>query len=695
MSNNASHHQATDDDLKSQLELIIQFVEEIEPEEDVLKTSQTSDTPRLSEGKEARLSQEARARLVPPMRLQQGVEIRDLGCRLETVSNATLEPPKCGLFPKRILSDGLEGPARLNGVDVRQAAAKIDDEKLRKGGRDPTTKTRLRVSEESVCSLSLADPVDQASSVQPTPSPRLKRKQKAPQPPLAPAASGPLAVSCLTERTPNEGSGISGFDNLISDLCVYSSNIETEVASTQKNEEDRRSQVGTITQRFFYKTSFFQAATELLQEKEEEINRLKSLAEDWKSKYLLVKDEAQVQSGAIKEKEKTIEDLEQKCQDLSTSLVNQVRNSEAEKVRSQKMMVDEKESFLDMEEKLRERGLEMELLQEERRKREKEWANILGQVEGRGKDLEEEVAELKDEVARLEEERVALRNKSIVAEKQHKAELETLQSDFEGGRSNLTKRVHQLEAQVGEEKDTWARICREKRGLEEQICKLEEIHANEVNKIRTELKRKTVLLRDAQAVLDRLQNEGGNRQVVKQLKAQLDDAEHARTAALRAKRHCELEVEDTQQQLEEVSKSRSKLEEKFSLVIRENAELASRLQDGEEETAEVMRKYRASVAAMGTDQITLQDQAAQIQELELERGKLKERVGELEGRLEQAEEGNQGVEQGRRAELKLTEMGQRLELEVTNRQRLEGQVTRLKEARDKMEKVFPTFQLSL
>jgi len=179
---------------------------------------------------------------------------------------------------------------------------------------------------------------------------------------------------------------------------------------------------------------------------------------------------------------------------------------------------------------------------------------------------------------------------------------------------------------------------------------------------------------------------GGKSQVVKQLKVQLDDAEHARTAALRAKRHCELEVEDLQQQLEGVSKARGKLEEKFSLVIRENAELASRLQDGEEETAEVMKKYRASVAAMGTDQITLQDQAAYILELETERGKLKERVGELENRLEQAEEGSQGVEQGRRAELKLTEMGQRLELEVTNRQRLEGQVARLKEARDKLEK---------
>ena len=376
-----------------------------------------------------------------------------------------------------------------------------------------------------------------------------------------------------------------------------------------------------------------------------EISRLKSLAEDWRKQYLSVKNQAEVNENEIKEKEKTILQLEEKCSDLSASLVNHVRNSEAEKERTQKAMVAERETALATEERLRERDLEMELLHEERRKREREWTNILGQVETRGKDLEEEVSEFKDEVARLEEERVALRSKSIVMEKQHKMELENLQTDLEGGRSNLTKRVHQLEAQVGEEKDTWARVCREKRGLEEQVCKLEEAHVTEVNKMRTEMKRKTVLLRDAQVVLDRLQSEGGKSQVVKQLKAQLDDAEHARTAALRAKRHCELEVEDLQQQLEGVSKARSKLEEKFSLVIRENAELASRLQDGEEETAEVMKKYRASVAAMGTDQITLQDQAAYILELETERGKLKERVGELENRLEHAEEGSQGVEQ--------------------------------------------------
>ena len=48
--------QATDDDLKSQLDLIIQFVEEIEPErnpheEDVLQTSHISDAQKVIEPK--------------------------------------------------------------------------------------------------------------------------------------------------------------------------------------------------------------------------------------------------------------------------------------------------------------------------------------------------------------------------------------------------------------------------------------------------------------------------------------------------------------------------------------------------------------------------------------------------------------------------------------------------------------------
>ena len=124
---------------------------------------------------------------------------------------------------------------------------------------------------------------------------------------------------------------------------------------------------------------------------------MKSLAEDWRKQYLSVKNQAEVNENEIKEKEKTILELEEKCSDLSASLVNHVRNSEAEKERTQKAMVAERETALATEERLRERDLEMELLHEERRKRERvdehsrtggdSWERSRGggfRVEGRG-----------------------------------------------------------------------------------------------------------------------------------------------------------------------------------------------------------------------------------------------------------------------------------------------------------------------
>ena len=48
---------------------------------------------------------------------------------------------------------------------------------------------------------------------------------------------------------------------------------------------------------------------------------------------------------------------------------------------------------------------------------------------------------------------------------------------------------------------------------------------------------------------------------------------------------------------------------------------------------QVMRRYKASVAAVTTDQITIQDQSLTIQSLECERNKLREQYAELCQRL--------------------------------------------------------------
>jgi hypothetical protein len=65
---------------------------------------------------------------------------------------------------------------------------------------------------------------------------------------------------------------------------------------------------------------------------------------------------------------------------------------------------------------------------------------------------------------------------------------------------------------------------------------------------------------------------------------------------------------------------------------------------------DVMRKYKASVAAVSTDQITIQDQQASIQELEDERNRLREQLAELSSRLSCMEGDNVSTAQHKRLE---------------------------------------------
>merc|ERR1712013_919215 len=142
-----------------------------------------------------------------------------------------------------------------------------------------------------------------------------------------------------------------------------------------------------------------------------------------------------------------------------------------------------------------------------------------------------------------------------------------------------------------------------------------------------------------------------------------------RTAALKARQNCELELQETQAQLED----------RMVKVGRERADLALQLKENEEEMQELIKKYKASVAAGSTDQITIQDQAVTIQELEAQRNRARELLAEAEQRVEHLRGETVTVGQHRRLELRLREFESKLELEKTSKGRLETQVARLKE----------------
>ena len=155
-------------------------------------------------------------------------------------------------------------------------------------------------------------------------------------------------------------------------------------------------------------------------------------------------------------------------------------------------------------------------------------------------------------------------------------------------------------------------------------------------------------------------------------------------AAIKAKQNTELEVADLQQQLDDVIRNKSDLEDKMLRINREKTDLSSQLEDNEEELQEVMKKYKACVSQLSVDQITIQEQAGNVADLEEERNRLKEQLAEMTQKIESLEGENVTNAHQQRLELKIKELETKLELELTQRGRMETQISRLKETIDKL-----------
>merc|ERR1712029_1014656 len=96
------------------------------------------------------------------------------------------------------------------------------------------------------------------------------------------------------------------------------------------------------------------------------------------------------------------------------------------------------------------------------------------------------------------------------------------------------------------------------------------------------------------------------------------------------------------------------------------------------------RKYKACVSQLSVDQITIQEQASNVADLEDERNKLKEQLAELMQKIESLEGDSVNNAHQQRLELKIKELETKLDLELTQRARLDNQILRLKETCEKL-----------
>ena len=295
--------------------------------------------------------------------------------------------------------------------------------------------------------------------------------------------------------------------------------------------------------------------------------------------------------------------------------------------------------------------------------------------------IDEELEELKTDLCTLEKEMEESKQHLAMVKSLHRVEVETLEQEKESVRFQLTKKVKALEDELERVQDDLGIMGNHQRLLEEKVVKLntQTDYQGTISRLRLEVKQKTVLLLDAESILEQRESDSAIKLLVRQLKIQVEEAGEEVVAGLRVRKNMELELADTNAQMEEVSAARAATEVRFLEQVRENARLSAQVGEQEEELGQLMKQYRASAGNVATYLITLQDQAVRIQSLEMERDAAKEDAAELRVRvfaLEDAARESRSLKDGERRE---GELMRRLELEVTSRKRSETRVIRLLE----------------
>ena len=291
---------------------------------------------------------------------------------------------------------------------------------------------------------------------------------------------------------------------------------------------------------------------------------------------------------------------------------------------------------------------------------------------------------LKDKVEELEEEK----NKIKMKETRLLKETELMNEEMEDLRLVHTKKIRQLEEQVAEEQVKTTEANKVKKMLDDKLREAEnnKVKDETISRLKADIRKRGILLRDAQSLVTKLQNENSKKSMIKQMKNQIEDLESENLSLARARKNAEIDLEEINLQLEELSKNKVRSDEKYSAAMKEIAALACQVEEGEEELQEILKKYKSSVATISMDQITIQEQTFLITDLEHENEKLKEKNIDLQRRLDTLETDCIDLAQHKKSQVKTAELEQKLELERTNTMRLENQVERLKETAKKTER---------
>ncbi|XP_058019822.1 unconventional myosin-XVIIIa [Ahaetulla prasina] len=312
----------------------------------------------------------------------------------------------------------------------------------------------------------------------------------------------------------------------------------------------------------------------------------------------------------------------------------------------------------------------------------------LRDLEAKAKDQEEELDEQAGTIQMLEQAKLRLEMEMERLRQTHSKEVESRDEEVEEIRQSCQKKLKQMELQLEEAYEERQKVLREKRELENKLVAVsDQVGQRDVEaekRLRKDLKRTKALLADAQVMLDHLKNNAPSKREIAQLKNQLEESEFTCSAAVKARKSMEVEIEDLHLQIEDFSKAKGALEEQVSRLQREKNEVQSRLEEDQEDLNELMKKHKAAVAQASRDLGQINDLQSQLEDAQKEKQELQEKVQGLQSQLEFLEQTMVDKSLVSRQEAKIRELETRLEFERTQVKRLESLATRLKENMEKL-----------
>ena len=121
-------------------------------------------------------------------------------------------------------------------------------------------------------------------------------------------------------------------------------------------------------------------------------------------------------------------------------------------------------------------------------------------------------------------------------------------------------------------------------------------YEEKIEKLKLDLKRNKILLKDPQNKLATGNYHFRNRKVIIQMKNQVEEVENEQNSAIKIKKNLEEEFFELQDKLDEVTQLKQSTDKKYFEISRENVSLVAMVKDYEE----IMKKYKARVSSLSS-----------------------------------------------------------------------------------------------